>query len=104
MAIRMDDLRPIIEPLLNDENSATIIESISKIDTEPEADIDSAVKAAQAELNESWNKRFKETFMSGVKPADPGTDPAPAPEPEPEPEPEPDAGPTTFEELFKEGK
>ena len=68
--INITDLKPIIEPLLNDENSADIISKIQEIDkdvssegTFTQDDIDSAVKKVNAE----WNERFKKTFFSGSK-------------------------------------
>lgn len=100
--IKMENLKPIIEPLLTDDNSASIIESITAIDTEPNTDVDDAVKAAVAEAvsaaNAEWNRRFRNTFFNGVQQ---GGEQDPIVPPAEESEPEVVEAPTTFEELFK---
>lgn len=91
--ILMDELKPIIEPLVSDENAAEIISAIQAIDTHTaESEVEAAVAAANAE----WGKKFKETFFGGAS-ADP--------EPEPEPDPEPDAEDVSLDDLiYPEGK
>lgn len=96
--ISMVKLKPILEPLLTDENSASIIESISAIDTEPAADIDAAVKSAVDAANAEWNRRFRETFFNGVQQ---GGEQDPL-VPEDDSKVEVVESPTTFEDLFKE--
>ena len=93
--IVMDELKPILEPLINDENAADIIAAIQAIDTHTaESEVKAAVDAANAE----WGRKFKETFFGGAS-ADP------EPEPEPEPDPEPDAEDVSLDDLiYPDGK
>ena len=85
--IVMDELKPILEPLINDENAADIIAAIQAIDTHTaESEVKAAVDAANAE----WGRKFKETFFGGAEPS----------EPEPEPEPEPDAEDVSLDDLI----
>ena|GEM_PF-4993624 len=56
--INIDELKPIIEPLLTEDNSADIIEAITAIDREVEAD-----QKTIDDLNASWNERFKKAFF-----------------------------------------
>ena len=59
--IKMDELKPILEPLLEGrEDSATIIESISGIDREPDPP---DFSEREKELNKSWNDRFMKAFF-----------------------------------------
>ena len=59
--IKMDELKPILEPLLEGrEDSATIIESISGIDREPDPP---DFTEREKELNKSWNDRFMKAFF-----------------------------------------
>lgn len=59
--IDMNELKPILEPLLSErEDSADIIESIQGIDREPEAP---DFSAREAEINKSWNDRFMKAFF-----------------------------------------
>ena len=106
--IKMDELKPILAPLLTDENSVEIIEAINKIDTHSEGDseLSDKVKTLEQQLadnDKSWNARFREAFLNGEgvppqtnnggKTTDVDTPPA---------EEEPD-GPklaTSFDELF----
>lgn len=75
--IKLEDLKPIIEPLCPDDKAVEIIEAIQAIDTHStEADVEEAVAKANAE----WSKKFKETFFGGA----PASDPEPTNEPEPE--------------------
>lgn len=91
--ITMEELKPILEPLVNDENAADIIAAVQAIDTHT---VDSEVEAAVAAANAEWGRKFKETFFGG-----PSTDP----EPEPEPDPEPDAEDVTLDDLiYPDGK
>lgn len=92
--IVMDELKPILEPLINDENAADIIAAIQAIDTHTaESEVKAAVDAANAE----WGRKFKETFFGGAAPSEP--------DPEPEPEPEPDAEDVSLDDLiYPDGK
>lgn len=91
--ITMDELKPIIEPLVSDDNAAEIISAIQAIDTHT---VDSEVEAAVAAANAEWGRKFKETFFGGA-PADPESDP--------EPDPEPDAEDVTLDDLiYPDGK
>lgn len=58
--IDLNELKPILEPLLNDDNSVDIIEKITAIDREgvTQKDID--------DLNASWTKRYRDAFFNGV--------------------------------------
>lgn len=59
--IKMDELKPILEPLLEGrEDSAAIIESISGIDREPDPP---DFSEREKELNKSWNDRFMKAFF-----------------------------------------
>lgn len=92
--ILMDELKPILEPLVNDENAADIIAAVQAIDTHT---VDSEVEAAVTAANAEWGKKFKETFFGGAAPAEP--------DPEPEPEPEPDAEDVSLDDLiYPDGK
>ena len=59
--ISMDELKPILEPLLDGrEDSASIIESIQGIDKEaPEPDF----SEREAAINKEWNDRFMKAFF-----------------------------------------
>lgn len=93
--IRLDELKPILEPLLEGrEDGADVIESITAIDREVEAP-DNSEEIAR--INREWNDRYMKAFFSGVEEtvidnANEGTV-----EVEEEVEEK-----TTFEELFKE--
>lgn len=63
--INLEELKPIIEPLLG-ENAAEIIEAIQAIDKEPEARVDEAVAEALKKNDEAWNQRFKDAFFKPV--------------------------------------
>ena len=57
--INMEDLKPILEPLLEgNENSASIIEQVSAIDKDVETDTSAVDK-----VNADWNERFKKAFF-----------------------------------------
>lgn len=59
--IKMDELKPILELLLEGrEDSATIIESINEIDREPGPP---DFSEREKELNKSWNDRFMKAFF-----------------------------------------
>lgn len=61
--INLDELKPILEPLLTDrEDSASIIEQIQGIDKEVETD-QSKIDA----LNKSWNDRYLAAFFGNKK-------------------------------------
>lgn len=69
--INMDELKPILEPLLDGrEDSASIIESIQGIDKEaPEPDF----SEREAAINKEWNDRFMKAFF-GEKGKELGTE------------------------------
>lgn len=87
--IKLEELKPILEPLLNEENAAAIIESISAIDKPDDAEerISQAVAAAREEANASWNQRFKNTFFGGNSECE-SEDTSPEPDNERDPDPE----------------
>lgn len=59
--ISMDELKPILEPILSErEDSATIIESIQGIDKPAE---EPDYTAHDAEINKAWNERFMKAFF-----------------------------------------
>lgn len=61
--INLDELKPILEPLLTDrEDSASIIEAIQGIDKEVEND-----QAKIDALNKSWNDRYLAAFFGNKK-------------------------------------
>lgn len=90
--IDMNKLKPIIEPLLNDENAVDVIEQIQAID-EPgvtQSDIDN--------LNKQWSERFRKAFFNGET-----TDEAGAPVAENnDPAEEVEEEPQKYEDLFSE--
>ena len=68
--IKMDELKPILAPLLTDENSVEIIEAINKIDThsDNESELSEKVKTLEQQLadnDKNWNARFREAFLNG---------------------------------------
>ena len=96
--IKMDELKPIIEPLLNDENSATVIESIQAIDIYDPEDNSQAIQEAIDANNREWNERFKKAFFnpdSDDSTPDSGMDDTTMESDEDE-----DEEKTTFEDLF----
>lgn len=59
--INMDELKPILEPVLSErEDSASIIESIQGIDRPAE---EPDYTAHDAEINKAWNERFMKAFF-----------------------------------------
>lgn len=61
--INLDELKPILEPLLTDrEDSASIIDQIQGIDKEVETD-----QAKIDALNKSWNDRYLAAFFGNKK-------------------------------------
>lgn len=84
--ITMDELKPILEPLVSDENAADVIAAVQAIDTHT---VDSEVQAAVDAANAEWGRKFKETFFGGN-----------AADPDPEPDPEPDAEDVTLDDLI----
>lgn len=77
--IDLNELKPILEPLLGDE-SADIIDQIAALDTHStEADVEEAI----AKVNADWQQRYKAAFFhgDGVQAAQP----APVVESEPDP-------------------
>lgn len=77
--IDLNELKPILEPLLGDE-SADIIDQITALDTHStESDVEEAI----AKVNADWQQRYKAAFFHGD--GVPVSSPAPVVEPEPEP-------------------
>lgn len=95
--ISLEELKPILEPLLTAENSADIISQIQAIDKPSEVNIEEVEK----KLNAEWNEKFKKAFLEnkGVPetPQTPSQDDAKN-ETEDKEEPE---KPKTFDDLFK---
>lgn len=88
--IKLDELKPILEPLLEGrEDAADIIESITAIDVEV---VDNSEEIAR--INKEWNDRYMKAFFSGVDETEV--------EPTGETVEEEVEEKTTFEELFKE--
>lgn len=58
--IDMEELKPIIEPLLTEENSTDIIERITALDKPAvtQADID--------RVNKEWGEKYRKTFFEGT--------------------------------------
>lgn len=100
MAIKMEDLKPILEPLLSDENSADIIEKIKAVDKDEDTNIDELVKAEVDKVNASWNQRFRDTFLNGTNSTDPDPEPNTNTQEEPDEEDDEDL---TYDALFDEG-
>lgn len=94
----LDNIKAIIQPLLNDENSADVIEQLAKLDIDEgtsQEDIDKAI----AERDTYWNERFRNTFFEGV------TEDADVLEESPAEDDQlvgNEEGNLTFEELFEE--
>lgn len=67
MSIKMEDLKPILEVLIEGrEDSADIIDQVQGIDHEEEdvqAKIDSAVADAVTKSNAEWNERYMKAFF-----------------------------------------
>lgn len=93
--IQLDDLKPIIEPLLTEENTADIIDKIKAIDKEPSPQQESE---AVAEVNRQWAERYRKAFFEGVTQEQEDKQK----QEQNEPEKEEDEGPTKFEDLFKQ--
>lgn len=90
--IKMETLKPIIEPLLNGrEDAANIIEALAAIDTEPETVGEDAIATAVAENDAKWAARYFDTFFGKDKVED--VEPETVEETEDEPE--------TYENLFE---
>lgn len=66
--INIDDLKPILEPLLEGrEDAATVIEALSAIDVDAEdnaAATEAAVTAAVAAKDSEWQDRYRRSFFS----------------------------------------
>lgn len=58
--ILMDELKPILEPLLNEENSADIIQQITAIDKN-EDDLTGSIRK---KIDAEWNEKFKKAFFN----------------------------------------
>ena len=92
--ILMNDLKPILEPLLNDENSAEIIEAINGIDKDYESEeVD--------RINKEWNAKFRDAFLTGAGVPQQSIVEQ-VTETTTETKEEVDDAPHTFSELFKE--
>lgn len=93
--ITLEELKPILEPLLTDENSADIISQIQAIDKPSDVNIAEVEK----KLNAEWNEKFKKAFLEN-KGVPETTTPPQNEEEKSEPEQE-DNKPKTFDDLFK---
>lgn len=98
--INMDELKPILEGLLEGrEDSAEIIEQVAVLDKPVEVD-----RSEIDALNASWNERFKKAFF-GEKAADIDESIPSVPEAEAEvPEEEAEVESLTYDNLFTEVK
>ena len=66
--IKREELMPLIEPFMNDENSADIVESINAIDVyegSDKSEWEQEMQAALDENNKKWNERFRKAFFGG---------------------------------------
>lgn len=93
--IYLDDLKPILEPLLNEENSADIIDQIKAIDKEPSPQQESD---AVAEVNRQWAERYRKAFFEGVTQEQEDQ----KKQEEDKPEEQEEEKPAKFEDLFKQ--
>ena len=58
--IKLDELKPILEPLINErEDASEIIESIQNIDKDVEFD--------RTQIDAEWNEKFKKAFFEKEK-------------------------------------
>ena len=98
--IKMDELKPILEGLLEGrEDSADIIEQVTGLDKPVEVD-----RSEIDALNASWNERFKKAFF-GEKASDIDESIPSVPEAEAEvPEEETEEESLTYDNLFTEVK
>lgn len=97
--INMDELKPILEGLLEGrEDSADIIEQITVLDKPVEVD-----RSEIDALNASWNDRFKKAFF-GEKAADISEEIPSVPEAEAPAEEEVEEENLTYDNLFTEVK
>lgn len=99
--IILEDLKPILEPLLEGrEDAAEVIEAVAAIDkpAEEPAPVDNSEEIAK--LNEEWNNRFKEAFF-GPKGDTLESEPPAVPEVEEETE-EVTGENITIDDLFEE--
>lgn len=98
--IDLNELKPILEPLLKGDDSAAVIESITAIDKD-----DFVSKSEIDKINKEWNDRYTKTFFgqsNAEKVVEKDvSDPIPAADETVNEEPE---GPTKFDELFKKGE
>ena len=103
--IVLEDLKPILEPLLEGrEDAAEVIEAVNAIDkpVEEPAPVDNSEEIAK--LNEEWNNRFKEAFF-GPKGDTLESDPPAVPDVSEEPAPaeeEVTGENITVDDLFEE--
>ena len=97
--INMDELKPILEGLLEGrEDSADIIEQVSGLDKPVEVD-----RSEIDALNASWNERFKKAFF-GEKASDIDESIPSVPEAPEAPEEETQEEALTYDNLFTEVK
>ena len=72
--IDLEKLKPIIQPLLTEDNTESVIKAIMEIDEKPkdETDIDALiaakVKEAEDAAKSDYNKRLREMFFGGENP------------------------------------
>lgn len=94
--ITLEDLKPILQPVLEGrDDAAEVIEAIQAVDKPEPVDRTAEIEA----LNEDWNNRFKEAFFGEKAPV---LDSEPPKEPEKK-EDEVDGDNITIDDLFKEG-
>ena len=99
--IKLDELKAVLEPLIEGDNTASVIESITALDVYDEnSGIEEAVAAALADNDASWNKRYKETFFAPQAAAEGTEDVGVATEESTDANTE--VVVETFEDLFKE--
>lgn len=95
--IQLEDLKPIIEPLLNEDNTADIIDQIKAIDKEPSPQQESE---AVAEVNRQWAERYRKAFFEGISQEE--KDQQKHEEESKEENKEEEEKPSKFEDLFKQ--
>lgn len=98
--IVLEDLKPILEPLIDGrEDAAELIEAIAALDKPVETDR-AVIDEEIAKVNAEWNERYKAAFF-GSKAANLDGQPKDYSDPEPE-EDEVTGDNITIEDLFEE--
>ena len=60
--INLEELKPILEPLLTEENSADVISQIQAIDRS----VEDTSEEIKKQLNAEWNEKFKKAFLENA--------------------------------------